>query len=836
MVKSGVCWTRLIYAVFAVLFLTACGQDELEVVTDGEADAPTRYTLRLAAGMPEGQGPSTRAAVSGAGGFYWNEGDGLNVYFEKMMAFGGPTFEFKCGTEAEGRRSADFSCELTEDDMRWVPGLLEKNTYFYVSYPSTEMSSELQAKVGRASEETSEVTNYKERQEVRGIPEEVTQVGKSTSHLRSYLYMASGPVDIVGVEMDGNNLVMPSVTMHHKTALLRFMLSNKQQTPLQVSGVTIRALQPDGTDKSLFVNSMKINMVTLKMTQNSSRAFSTQSVRIVDETRDCYTLQPGEEMPVYCPLFPVDLETADLVFIVRTSDGTEYKTLAVHGSDIAGAAFEEGYCYTFQLDVDYNVTLQGWSEDWMGDVNLGQNAFSVDRDVVDIPLEGGNATLTVKTTQSTGWQVAQLPSWVSVASPSGPDGTTDLTFKVEAATAARSGEVVLVSGNLRKTVKVNQGPVSAGSDALYFTKADMEDENTTTYILTDDEDPSVYFDRSLRSFRTTSPLQVEVTAEQELHLRFYSPRKLSHVRIWASMPGVEEFLLAELEEVAPFADIHRRLPFLDKDCQLLTRSGKKITIKANPHFQVKMLSLSASSSCPYWQTLQEIKVDWLVGFAYYDEVYPSGSAYGEYFSASRRMRPPHCREAVALALNNAYLMSSQTYRDKLFSLQGLLYTDDAAQNIVDTRSLYYNNIMGNKTLWMGLTTKAGLGGGWVWNGSIWSFLESAFLTHYADDLGDPTHSVVWHEFGHILGYGHTGNMTFEKYGVGWSEMTTVMYFQLGAEKRLPVYSRRFMHTREKAASLLYENFGKVDEWHSFGTTEEDDPELYEIDKGQLWLF
>ena len=52
-----------------------------------------------------------------------------------------------------------------------------------------------------------------------------------------------------------------------------------------------------------------------------------------------------------------------------------------------------------------------------------------------------------------------------------------------------------------------------------------------TLILQDDETKEVYTNASVRKFNTAQPLQVSVTEEGKLHIRFYSPRQLNNVLI-----------------------------------------------------------------------------------------------------------------------------------------------------------------------------------------------------------------------------------------------------------------------------------------------------------------
>ena len=66
------------------------------------------------------------------------------------------------------------------------------------------------------------------------------------------------------------------------------------------------------------------------------------------------------------------------------------------------------------------------------------------------------------------------------------------------------------------------------------------DSSNTSYILQDEEPDEVLFDSSQRKFKVNEPLQVSVTEQNELMLRFYSPRAIHNVIVWATIEGYED--------------------------------------------------------------------------------------------------------------------------------------------------------------------------------------------------------------------------------------------------------------------------------------------------------
>ncbi|MDE6500441.1 MAG: hypothetical protein K2K83_07040, partial [Rikenella sp.] len=84
---------------------------------------------------------------------------------------------------------------------------------------------------------------------------------------------------------------------------------------------------------------------------------------------------------------------------------------------------------------------------------------------------------------------------------------------------------------------------------------------------------------------------------------------------------------------------------------------------------------------------------------------------------------------------------------------------------------------------------------------------------------------MFHEFAHCIGYSHNGNMTYGG-STGWTALCGKVYAEMSVDKKLPIYSRRFMHTRKTAKNQYTSN---TMYWASKYIIE--DPELDEIDGG-----
>ncbi len=344
---------------------------------------------------------------------------------------------------------------------------------------------------------------------------------------------------------------------------------------------------------------------------------------------------------------------------------------------------------------------------------------------------------------------------------------------------------------------INELPVT-------LSESDYNSENTY-YLLNDNESPDVFFDPNQRSFYVNQPLQISIDDDHNFLLRFYSPRALRNVTVWATIDGYgEDFKLIHLDKVQPFQQLSIHIPFGSEDLTAYTRSGKKIKIMANPYLTKENLTFSVESDDPYWKTLQSIRCRWRISFARYN------GGYWNY-----KMKASHTREAVAIALNMSYMYSSSKFESALHEF-GPLHSNNA-KNEID-KEVLIQKALNHSALIFGYTTGVmGLGGG-----TTYGLHETCYLEHYADDR-DIT-DTIFHEFAHCLGYGHEGNMTYEQTGPGWVTLCGNMYRQLSLDKELPVYSRRFQHTRWSRNRYF-------DDIHVASKHIIEDPELDAIDGG-----
>ena len=198
---------------------------------------------------------------------------------------------------------------------------------------------------------------------------------------------------------------------------------------------------------------------------------------------------------------------------------------------------------------------------------------------------------------------------------------------------------------------------------------------------------------------------------------------------WARIDGYEEeFKFMSLEKIMPFQQLRVHIPFATKDLTAYTRSGKKIRIMANPYLTEENLTFTVECDDPYWARLQSIRCKWYIAFGRYSDTQDSWKY---------KMKASHTREAVAIALNMAYMFSSERFKTALYEFGPLHSNNDKTE--IDKTALLAN-VLNHRGLTFGYTTGVmGLGGG-----TTFGMHEVCYLEHYADDKSIT--ETIFHKF------------------------------------------------------------------------------------------
>lgn len=307
-----------------------------------------------------------------------------------------------------------------------------------------------------------------------------------------------------------------------------------------------------------------------------------------------------------------------------------------------------------------------------------------------------------------------------------------------------------------------------------------------SYILQDDEPHSIYTNSSLRSFNTSAPLQVSVTEEGQLHVRFYSPRDLSDVLIQALIPSVSsEYIdLAYFDRIPAFADFYGELRSVQHKTLFRSESGRIVETGPTPLSELTAATFRITSNDPFWSKLEAIEHGWNISFALYggNPELPDGGPVGNWMG----IRPVHCREAVALFLNFTYMIDMPEHEEILRANVDRLYGNGGPEDKVSVETVL-QQMRQRRTLQVGLVYPGngivGLGGG-----NVFGAYQQAWFQHYFNTYSC---EILFHELGHVMGYNHSSSFT---YGPWAQELMNRFYVEHIAE--MPIDSPSYLNSEQ----------------------------------------
>lgn len=342
-----------------------------------------------------------------------------------------------------------------------------------------------------------------------------------------------------------------------------------------------------------------------------------------------------------------------------------------------------------------------------------------------------------------------------------------------------------VSPNRIGTVSTNIVHPDDESAVAFVTERTF-DKTGISFILQDDEPKEVYTDAAQRSFNTSAPLQVSVTEEGRLHVRFYSPRELSGVLVQARIPAVgnEFFDIAWFDRIPAFADFYGELPLAVRKSFCRTESGRIIETEPLDISEFAAAEFRMTSDDPFWAKLEAIEHGWKIAFSLYggDPEAPDGGPVGNWMG----IRPVHCREAVALFLNFTYMIDMEEHEEILRANEDRLYGNGGVNDKV-TAETVLRQMRQPRTLYVGLVYPGngviGLGGG-----TAFGAYQQAWFHHYTNTYSC---EIMFHELGHVMGYSHSSSFT---YGPWAQELMNHFYVDHISE--MPIDSPTYLNSSQ----------------------------------------
>lgn len=313
---------------------------------------------------------------------------------------------------------------------------------------------------------------------------------------------------------------------------------------------------------------------------------------------------------------------------------------------------------------------------------------------------------------------------------------------------------------------------------IYLREKDLSAFGTDTMFMAN-EPREVFYNASQRSFYADEPLQVRLTDERSLGIKFYAPATLKNVKVMCRFNKVShEFVeLAHFETIYPFMEGSFPIPVIEREATFATAAGRRLRIPAQKDLTANDVTFMISTDDPFMKKIEAIDSHWFIRFSPYGA--DSGHAYW------RHMTPLLCRHGVALALNMAFMFSSPEFSEALDKYDGILL--DNSGNAIELNSLR-TRIRNHGGLVLGrVVGVGGLGGG-----NTYGLADYCYTGVYFDSTapGSNPHNyarmAMFHEYGHCLGYSHSSNMT---YGDKWTVLCANVFVSMGSQGKLPVNSR-----------------------------------------------
>lgn len=311
-------------------------------------------------------------------------------------------------------------------------------------------------------------------------------------------------------------------------------------------------------------------------------------------------------------------------------------------------------------------------------------------------------------------------------------------------------------------IKINESSYTADNSSIMF--MDSEPASTIT----------------TRRFKVDEPLNVSIdTPDKKLVTRLFAPVELRDTEIWIKFKKYSNkyFLLAHYNIIHPFQEANIDIPVMSKQCKFMAEDGEQVWIPAQEDLSMSNCELKVVySDSPYIRKIKTIKCHWEIGFQ-------KASDDTDLSPKILSMTPDIARHICILAVNIAYMYSTDYFKSELDKLNGLY--DDSGTPI--NKTVLMDKLFSKEKFDFGILEYNILAQGQTVAFYRLSMYKEYYTFFYMDWMSREARITFFHELGHSLGYGHNSNMTQNNGGETlWPPFCMDIFQELCNRENLPV--------------------------------------------------
>lgn len=273
----------------------------------------------------------------------------------------------------------------------------------------------------------------------------------------------------------------------------------------------------------------------------------------------------------------------------------------------------------------------------------------------------------------------------------------------------------------------------------------------------------------IRSFYVNAMLSVKLQENGKYFIQNYLPHNFKNLKLVGKIKNVEmnPIVLVTFTNYPAFYEFERALPFNKKETFFNDTEGNLISGENFDKIPVGDWEISFINEDPVLNKMKNINIILKYHYGKYDGAHVVGSWRGATWKEARAYTP--------IILNMAYLFNSEEFKNDILNYEHNFY-DNKEKTPLDKERVYnsfvnrVNGEMREKTKSVGIihspANLGGLGGNDGSFGVRGEYLTNAngpYFNLVSSRYGSTYPMETWfHEFSHVAGYGHNGNMTYPK--------------------------------------------------------------------------